>query len=395
MSKIYTDKERIYFIYELYQRRKDTGKPSRLECGDICRKEFGEDYDESAYRKIFESWDKVWGVVREYLVEDPQMLERFDKIDKRENELYKAKVQASDAFREHRKLLRDESRIDRLKDFFIDAFASRKTPDISIYEDKFVGDKSKHAILMVSDWHVGLKCDNYWNTCDLDVIKGRVEDMLNDTVRYCKLNNVGTIWIASLGDMISGSIHCSTRLAEELDSVEQSIFAAELLYKVIHALADFGFAVKYGSCVGNHDRKNKNFKEHIEKESFNKILDWYIEDKINNSEQDIEFISNEIDDGIGLFDIDGDLFPFVHGHQDKLGTIISDLSTGLGIQPRGVLCAHWHHKVTETKFKTKLFINGTLSGLDEYNKGRRFWTVPSQTLILLDGDNTIDIDINL
>jgi len=391
--EIQPNEKREHFIWRVYKYRDDTGKIKNPECGEICREQLNENYDESAYRKKYEYFLSIWNNVQFEYIKDDITLNRIQEIEDREDELYKTKVKTFDWLREKRKYLREEARIDHLKESFIEALNSVEDFQLSKYKEKLNGLRT--GILSLSDWHIGLDVKNHWNVFNKDIAVERIDKLLQKTIKHCITYNIKDLYVLQLGDLISGSIHASTRLAEEYDTIEQTMFASKLLYKLLFNLKDFGLNIKYVSVLGNHDRKNKNYKESIEKESFIKIIDWYIQEKINDGKLDIEFIYNDIDDEIGMFEIEGKKCLTIHGHNDNMGTVCSNLGMALGFRPYAVFGAHWHKHMNIPQGFSRLFINGSLCGIEDYAKKKRFFSSPSQSLLILDEDDDINIKIDL
>lgn len=386
------NESRLHFIWRLYKYQEDTDMLDNDKCGDICRRELNETYNESAYRKTFQSFNRMWNEVKYEYVDEDQVLQRIAEIEEKEDELFKKKVQTSDWVREKRKVLRDEARIDQLKDLF--ASAIRSVPDfqLSKYKEKHYGDKT--GILSLSDWHIGVVIDNYFNTYNQDIAIERVDKLLQHTISYCKIHNIGMLYVLQLGDLVSGSIHSTVRLAENCDTIQQTMFAATLIYKLLSDLSTFGLDIKYVSVAGNHDRKVRNKNESIETENFTKLVDWHIQTKIEDGKLDIDFLTNEIDDNIGMFEIDNKKFLCVHGHNDNIGKICSDLGMALEFRPYAVFAGHWHKHANFPQGFSRVLINGSLCGVDEYAKNKRLFGYPSQRLFIL-GEGRDDIDISI
>jgi len=390
---ILKNESKEHFIWRLYSKFYETGKLSKDECGEICRTQLEEEFDESAYRKTYQAFMNMWNEVKDEYVSEESLLMQIEVIQDVKDELYKQQVKTRDWTREKRKTLRDEARVENIKDAFKDALENATEIQLPKYEKKHVG--TKEAILMLSDFHVGLEIKNYWNTYNKEVFEDRISTIVLKVMKYAEIMNIGTLYVASLGDLISGAIHITTRLAEEMDVLEQAMYVAKVMKSLLSDLSDFGLDIKYLSVVGNHDRQNKNYKEHIEKQSFNKLIDWYIEEKVSDGVLDIEFISNEIDDGIGLFKINGEHCYMVHGHQDSMQSVLMNLSIATGIIPKYILMGHYHNKNSMTQGRSKVFINGSLVGVDEYAKDKRYFSEPSQSLLVFDEDDVIDIELKL
>lgn len=382
---------RLHFIWRMYKYKEDTGKLSQEQAGKICREELNEDYDESAYRKIYQSWQNMWLEVKDEYISEEALIERLSKIDQREDELYKTKVKTADKLREYRKTLRDEARIENIIDTIYEIALNLPEYEYKPKEKQLSGELN--AIIQIGDWHFGKISDNYWNKFNIDICKQRVDKLIFDTIKYCEMANVGTLYIVNLNDLIENSIHVTTRVLAEEDAIEQIMHVSELLAYFINELYSYGLNIKYGSVTDNHSRLNKNFKEHIEKESFGKIIDWYLKARLSNL--DVEFLENQIDESIGLFELDGKNIFYVHGHLENPHTVVQDLTLGTGIIADIVLMGHYHKKSEKPFHFAKVFINGSLCGVDQYAKSKRLFGKASQTLLVFDNENIMNFEIVL
>lgn len=382
-----------HFIWRVYKYQEDTGNITTDEAGEICNRELKVDYDESRHRKIYQSFASMWNEVKHEYVKDDSLIERLNEIEEREDQLYKLKVRTRDALREKRKTLRDEARIEEIFDFIVEV--AKNIPNYKFKQKEIILNGCDTGILELSDWHMGETYKNYCGEYNPEILKQRVDDLIHRTVKHCQIHNIGKLYICSLGDMISGLIHVSARVADTLDSVEQTMYVSELMVYLLHQLSEYGLKLKYISTLDNHSRLNKNYKEHIEKESFAKLMDWYILGRINDNPKynNIEIISNIIDDNIGYFEIDDKVFYCVHGHLDNPKTVIEDLSMSTGIKADYVLMGHYHSFAINEKYFSKVIINGCMSGVGEYAKNKRLFSNASQNLILFNGKD--DIIINM
>lgn len=364
--KILENESRNHFIYRIYKYQEDTGKLNNEQAGEICRKELDENFDESAYRKKYQYWQDMWNDIKGEFISDKAILERLSKIDEREDELYKAKIKTSDKIREYRKTLRDEARIENIMDVIYKV--AMNMPEYNYQEKDIKLNGNLNGILSISDWHFGKISENFWNKFNIEILKQRVDKLIFDTIKYCNIANVGTLYIANLGDMIENTImHITARVMSEEDAVEQIMHVSELLGYFINELHNYGLNIKYISVTDNHSRLNGNYKEHIEKESFGKIIDWYLKARLTNLDN-FEFIENIIDESIGYAEIDGRNVFICHGHLESPHTVVQDLTLGTGLIADIILLGHWHKKAEKPFQYSKVFINGSACGVDEYAK---------------------------
>jgi len=379
-----------HFIWRVYKYRDDTGDFSNKYCGEICNRELKVDYNESRHRKIYESFLRIWQHVKEEYIDDKKISNRLNIVDDREEELYKTKVKTRDKLREYRKHLRDEARIEELQEFIVEIAQSLPVYNFDKDITQFKGNNS--AILQISDWHMGKDIKNYWNEFNEEILGRRVNDLIKRTKAHCEINNIGELIVVNLSDMIDGNIHVSARVSDNMDAIEQTMKVSELIANMLNEFTKFGLKVKYVGILDNHSRINKNYKEHIEKESFSKIIDWWIAERMKDN-NDFEIISNIIDDNIGNFQLNGKNFYCVHGHLDSPNKVIEDMSLSVGKKADYVLMGHYHTLNLNEKYFSKLIMSGSLCGVDEYAKDKRLFSNPSQNLIILQDND--DIIINM
>lgn len=310
-------------------------------------------------------------------------------LDEKKAELYKQQVKTGDIVRDYRNTLRNEARIEEIKNGIYKAI--RTLPQLEIATESKHASGDKVAILNIGDWHQGAEEDNFYNKFSPDILKRRVSQLALETIDYCDRFNVRTLHVLNLGDLIEGHIHTTARISASQDAVTQVISVAELLSHFLLQLQNNIPNVVYRSCSDNHSRVTPNKKEHIEQESFGKIIDWFLKERLKDT--NVIFEDNIVDYSIGLFEAEGKKIMFVHGHLDSPDRIVPNLALGLGIVPDYVIMGHYHHSSVKDIQGSKLVINGGLKGVDGYCLSRRLFNKPSQTLMILDGDNEIMINI--
>lgn len=304
------------------------------------------------------------------------------------------KIKLQDEVTQYRKLLRSEARAEEFKDKLFEAIEKTPKLDIHTYEKKVEG--NAEAVLMLSDFHIGAKCDNFYNVFNKDVARKRLIKLVNDVKNYCLTNKVKKLNILNLGDIIAGYIHINGRIEQEMNVTEQIMFAAELLSEVLAALNDAAPIVTYRSCLDNHGRMTPNLKEAIETENFSLIIDWYIKLRLKLSNSTIQFIDDNLDKGIGKFELlNGKKIMFAHGHLDSTNTAMQHFMGATEEFIHYVLLAHEHSEKVKVYQNVKVITNGSLIGTETYALSKRLFNKPTQTLLIFDDNNVMNISIGL
>lgn len=307
---------------------------------------------------------------------------------------YSEKQKVRDWYNAYRRNIREEVRITNLVDEIkLAADKFKQLPKVTAPEK--ISSKDTEAVLLLSDLHIGVDCNNYYNTYNKDIALDRLNQLLNKTVDYCLKNNVRKLNIINLGDMIHGIIHANARIEAQMDVAEQIIVAGEYLSSFINELQSAAPIVTYRSVYDNHSRAIANKNEHVEKEQFSRIIDWFIKSRLKNTS--VEFIDNEIDGGIGSINLFGKKALFAHGHQDSK---TASMQNFIGLTREWVdyiFLAHYHNSAVKEFQGCRIFINGSIVGTEQYAFGRRLFSKPAQKLLIFKekSEDIVDIDINL
>lgn len=305
-----------------------------------------------------------------------------------------------DWYNAYRRDIREEYRVQNLKDE-IERAANKFAPlEVEKWvrepykvDDKYEGETE--AVLLLSDLHIGAQCENYYNTYNSDVAAMRLGMLAANVNKYCKRNHVKTLHVLNLGDMIHGLIHTNARIEQQMDVSEQLIVASELLSHFLAAVGSAAPNVTYRSVFDNHSRAVADKNQHIEKEQFSRLIDWFIQERLKDSK--IKFIDDNIDGGVGRFKLqNGKNIVFAHGHQDSIN---SSWQNFIGLTKEWVdfiVLAHYHNSKEKTYNGSVVFVNGSIVGTESYAFGRRLFSDPVQKLLIFNSTNTYqDININL
>lgn len=313
--------------------------------------------------------------------------------------LYKQKTQIRDVWNTYRRNLREDARKESLEDRIVEAINKlneskplKNTFSINLESD--TRNFNNEAVLLLSDLHIGVEFDNFYNKYNLEIAKSRVNKLVKDTIKYCVNNKVKRLNVLGLGDNIHGIIHTNARIEQEFDLSQQIIHASEVLSQALFDLQQAAPEVTYRSVVDNHSRAIPSKDANIESENFNRVIDFILKERLKGTK--VQFKEDNLDVGIGLFKLmNGKQFMFVHGHNDGINAA---LQNAVGAT-RGFVdyfaMGHYHsNKLKEYQGMT-VFANGSVCGTEQYALSKRLFGDASQRLIIFENDDTIDIKINL
>ena len=359
------------------------------EVASIINEELDVNYSDSWYRKNYAT--KSFPA---YLIEpiadecdNSSMNATLLEIKK---ERIKNADERSQAMAAVRKLAREETLLEIAKEV---ADILKDKPILPNYEHiRNSGNKS--AILEISDWHYGIEINNPWNSYSPDIAKDRIILLRSKVISKIKENNIKDLYIANLGDLISGRIHETVRIQNRIDVITQALEVAEILVEFIAYLSQYA-DIHYISTSDNHSRLEPKKELSLDLESLTRIIDPLLEARIKNLQYEhkcnnVEFIKSPYGPDIGVFEIMGYKIGGVHGHKDSPKAVVSNISLMTQNNYDLILTAHLHHFSCDEQHNTIIVSNGSMMGTDDYASDLRLNNKPSQNLIILSEDSVAE-----
>ena len=298
---------------------------------------------------------------------DSMSSDEIDKLNEKLIELKKERVKLSDLNSMLNKKIREQSRHENILECARDIARDFNQVKPLLSNPPVIRSGNREGLLLLSDWHIGLECENHWNKYNLEIAKERVSFLKQRIIDICLHNDVTKLNICCCGDMISGIIHNNLRLENRENVVEQSIIVVEMISELLSSLSTL-FKVDFYYVVGNHERISQNKNDSLDKENFGYFILEMIKYRCANL-SGLTIHKNNIDDEIITFNIFDNKIVATHGNNfGNLNTYIPKLTSMLGYVPDYVCVGHLHQHVENTYGKTELIVNPSFSGVDSYAK---------------------------
>lgn len=314
-----------------------------------------------------------------------------ESIDDKILELKKERMKLSDERTQANAIIRRIAREETIKEIAEKYCATLdKIYKLPTFNDKvFRENLYKEGILLLSDWHYGIDVDNIFNKYSPEICKKRVNYLERKVSQILHDEEISTLNIINLGDMIAGRIHLTIRLNSRIDVITQTMEVAELLAQFITNITSQGVNINYYSTSDNHSRLEPNLKDSLELESLSRIIDWFLRARLRDNDH-VVFYENQFGDDIVAFKILQYKVAGVHGNKDKLDKIIDRLNTFTHEHFDLICSAHYHHFSCDESNETVLISNASLMGTDDFAFNLRLNSKPSQVLIVSTQDNICD-----
>ena len=368
------------YIYRIGLAKDQIG--SWQDVADILNEQLGHEYTESKYRKQFQTFQKMLAANQRTIDTSCFAEDLTEKMLEYEKAAQKYRDQRN-AFTAH---LRSEARWENLYDKILES-ADRLTvlrPLAPVEKAEVPGDDE--LVVVLSDWHYGLRTENIWNRYNREVFWQRAGDLLSE-VRVI-IDNVRPrmLHIVLLGDMCHGAIHTSARVESEEYVSDQLMHVSEYLAEFIADIADKVPVTNVYCTYGNHMRTVQNKKDSVHGDNFEKIIPWWLTARFSQRD-DIHVFDDPDNFEFICFNACGRRFCATHGDLDSVkgsGKILNTMfAKKFGNTIDYLILGDKHHNDSLSDTGIRTIGVGSLCGTDDYGNTNRLYDVPSQTVFHL------------
>jgi hypothetical protein len=364
------------------------------EIADSMNEKFGLDFSESWYRKHYNNdWtcgNDIVGFGGSVDIENSENKEAVSEIE----DVRIERKKLTDQIVQNNAILRRIAREQTIKEIaheYAEKMNKEKILPVLFYASQKDERQSfgKVAILEISDWHYGIEISNPFNIYNPEVCQYRVSLLRDRVIDIVKKEGITTLYVANLSDMIAGRIHLPLRIQSRIDTITQIMEVSEILAEFLAEISCHCDIIYY-DCCDNHSRLEPNKNESIDLESLTRVTKWYLKERMQKH-TNVFIEDNRFGEDIISFKCCGHDVIGVHGHEDSVQSVISNLTMMTRQMYDLVLIAHKHHFSVDEQNETVVVANGSLMGTDEYAKKLRKSSKPSQNLIVVSEKNPVEV----
>lgn len=355
---------------------------------DLLNKELGHDYNESWYRKMYQSFIMVFDSIKNKYV-DNQIL---DDLEKKKQEIIKERCRLSDERTAYNRMLRNDARLESRLDMLEDCIKDFGRVDFPIQKaDNLSSDND--LLVILSDLHIGQKFDSFNGKYNTNIAFDRLMQYLESIIHIQELYHSQNCYVSLQGDLISNSIHKTIAITNQENVIRQIKDASEMIASFVYELSKHFQKVIVTSVSGNHSRLDKK-EDALKDERLDDLVIWYM-DALFSHLDNVEVVKNRTDTTFAEVTIRGKKYVNVHGDYDSFSKNgVANLSMLLGYFPYAITFGHLHTCAMSDEGGVKIIRGGSLSGCgDDYTIEKRLSGKPSQMVCVCDDTGVISYNV--
>jgi len=358
------------------------------EIADLINHAFKDETEyvsESAYRKKYSAAKLFRDEV--FNKNEPNDLQETKR------ELIKLKQQLRDERIGLNSKLRNEARLEQDLDYLKDKLQEIGKVHFDVAHYPVFNTTDKSMIVILSDAHIGQCFDSYFGAYNSDIAKERLNKYLNRAIEIGKQNSVEHVYVALLGDEISGNNHLSIQVSNRENLIDQVKTASEYIASFCVSLSEVFNAVDVYGIAGNHSRCVADKDKDIKDERLDLLITWIVK-QITAHIKNINVHDNNLDSSFTKMTVCDKDYILTHG--DMTSTSDSDISKlvlALGEFPYAILCGHKHSPMYKECNNIRVVQSGSLASAgDDFTVSKRLTGKANQTILIVDKDGIQSIN---
>lgn len=381
-------------IYRICSQKDQIG--TWKEVRDILNNLLNYSYNESTYRKKYQYFNKLLYANSSKFSDSEAQLETL-REEKRELEKLKKQIQTEKI--EYNKWLREEARDKLITEKIVNAINNQEKFDIPspIIIDTI---SKREGLLCFGDEHVGTEFivkglfGETINEYNLDVFYRRMSDLLTQTVKIIKKENINILNIFSLGDFTDGVLRVSQLKNLKYGVVESTVLYANYISEWLNELSKY-VKIRFQTVQGNHSqlRLLDQVKGTFEHENMEMIVSNTIKYRLKDN-PNFKYIDTM--NGMMINKICGFNFVGIHGEVKSMEQALKDYQLMYDIKIDYLIAGHLHHSKSETIGIDKEVINvPSIIGVDPYSIKLRKTSNAGATLLIISEEYGKEIEYSI
>ncbi len=369
------DESEDEYIYRICGQKNIIG--DWYDVADILNEELGHNWTESAYRKRFQQFVKMFEANKNRFIDSSEIL---NELELKKIELQKEKQKFFDQRQAYNKLLRERARQEELNEIIERVLCEGALPSLPYDSQCRVPTNSENDLVVsLCDLHYGADINNAWNVYNSDVCAERLCKYAEDIITVKKRHNSENCYIWANGDLISGNIHYEITVTNKENVIKQLMGVSELIAQFIAKLSAHFKKIYFLSVGGNHSRLGEKDRS-LQSERLDDLVEWYLQARLQSFVNVLIGKYNKLDPTMYIVNIRGLTYMGTHGDLELNNGQVLALKAFSPTPLYAVLSGHLHHNSIDTVQGVKLIQAGSFLGIDQFCVSKRIYGNPQQLI---------------
>lgn len=373
------------YIYKICESKETIG--TWQDVADVINKELDFNYTESAYRKKWQYFNKIFNSIKHKMNDNCNN----DEIEEKLLEIKKEKIKLRDMTNKYTNIVRESARFELAMEMFIDAVNNiprPQAPSITLSYNEPMD--SKEGLVIFGDAHFGKDIKIYGlkgevlNEYSPEIFEFRMWKLRDEILEIAKKEKLTKINIFDVGDSIEGMLRISALQSIRYGSMDSAIMYAKFVSTWLASMAEY-ICIDYSACIGNHSQtrplgsKNGDFPH----ENLGKFINEFIKADLKNYSN---IVINDIPNSYIIFkSIAGYNIMATHGEEKNEQSAISEYENIYDVKINYLIGGHKHHGHTKEVGFGKDYIGcGSIIGVDDFSISLKRVSNPTAKLLILE-----------
>ena len=294
----------------------------------------------------------------------------MDDLTIQRRELEKAKIKLQTEKLEYAKWLREEARDELITEKICNTIST--LPPLNIPEYIEPKHNTRAYALIFGDEHYGAEFElkglfgDVINAYSPEIFEERMWDLLNQTIKLVKKENIDTLNVFSMGDFCDGVLRVSQLMKLRYGVVDGTIKYADFICNWLNELTKY-VRVKFQMTNGNHTelRMLGQPKGTFTEDNMGKVVSEFIKVRLKDN---VNFTYVENPTGFIYAQLAGHTLLGIHGEVKNMENAIKDFSKTYNVPIDYLLAGHLHHtKIEDVGINSEVINVPSIVGVDPYS----------------------------
>lgn len=337
-----TGESENHYIYRVCAMKADKGW-TWPQVADILNNNLGHEYDESCYRKKYQSMMSMLDDNQDTFANSDSQLAA---LQAEKDAIKKERIKLQTSNLERNRIMREDARSEMWFETCGQYIKSLDAPEpLTMFSYKNATfTESVDYMQCFSDLHFGADFKSVNNEYSPEIARERVTELLRKTIRFTCNNNVNHLTVLNLGDQLQGLLRVSDVKFNATSMVKSAVEVSRLIASYLNKLSEYVAIDYYQVPTSNHTqlRVIDQRRDAMPEEDLEFLIESYIYDLLKNNERVVVHMNRDHAQFVN-FKLNRYNIVAMHGHRCRnVDTILDEMENITNTRVDYVFMGHLH-----------------------------------------------------